>query len=169
MPNLSRYISPRFANRESVKVAPQDEPRIFQVLRMMQTWGGNDLHGTVTEAQIYFVEEGDLYHLMAYPNTTRLSYLTYDSKNYTLTSAPRHILVRALVTTMNKAGFDIQDFEETAKQYQGNDFLLRLFGLGGNQPMLQPKRKALPNANKSELPRPQGDGASQLNSNRLYG
>ncbi len=112
MANLVRYqIQPRFANRESVKVTPQDEPRIFQVLQLMQTWGGNELHGTVAEAQIYFVEEGDRYHLMAYPNTTRLSYLTYDSKEHTLTSAPRHLLVRVLVSTMNKAGFDTQDFE----------------------------------------------------------
>ncbi len=49
---------------------------------------------------------------------------------------------------MNKAGFDTKDFEDTSKKYQGTDFLLRLFGLSGNQPMLQAKRKALPNANK---------------------
>jgi hypothetical protein len=149
MCQLTRYqIQPKFANRETVKVTPQDKPRILQVLQLMQTWGGNELHGTVTEAQIYFVQEGDRYHLMAYPNTTRLSYLTYDAKEHTLTSAPRHILIRALITTMSKAGFDTKDFEETAKKYQGSDFLLRLFGLSGNQPILQPKRKALPNGNK---------------------
>ncbi len=91
MPNLTRYqIQPKFANRESAKVTPQDEPKILQVLQLMQTWGGNELHGTVTEAQIYFVEEGDRYHLMAYPNTTQLSYLTYNTKEQTLTSARNH-------------------------------------------------------------------------------
>lgn len=151
MSKLSRYVSQSWStNTEIATVSSTDEPKIFSILHLLQEWGRNELNDRVSEAEVYLVQEGDAYHVMAYPSTSRLIYLSYNPIQQTLTSVPRHILVKALSSSMKNLGYETKEFEQTCANYKGNNFLRDLFGLGGNHPLLNAKKKALPGTQKLE-------------------
>lgn len=130
MNNLTRRQSSQITAGLSIPTEPQDEARILSILHLLAKYSGNKNYDVGVD--IVIVQVGDAYQLAAYPDTqSPVVYISFDPVKQELSTCPKHVLVRAIASAINKVGADDKKFEELAEKYNGSDFLARLFGLGG--------------------------------------
>lgn len=130
MSHLVRRQTNQIATGLSIPTEPQDEARILSILHLLAQYSGNKNYAP--DVGISVIQVGDAYQLTAYPGTqSPVVYISFDPVKQELSTCPKHVLVRAIASAINKVGADGKKFEELAEKYEGSDFLARLFGLGG--------------------------------------
>jgi hypothetical protein len=115
-----------------VKISPKEEGKIIKILRVLAEHCTKE---NFKNTNIVVIDPNGKYRLICKSSfiDTDMEYLVYDKKTKVLSSCQKKIL---LAFICNALDFSIsQDFYNLCAEYEGEDFLEKLFGLN-NQKML---------------------------------
>jgi len=115
------------------QVLPSDEERVLLIMKVLAIESKNPF----AEVEMAVLEDQDSYRLVACPNTNPICYLTYTKKTRMLSSCSQRMLVALICNALPKESRS--RFFELVYNYNGKDFLDRLFGLGKNESYLKSK------------------------------